>query len=126
MKKIEYLLTTFANFLLAMRRRMAELSELLLNISNIRIKIFSSVLKFKPRNFILRIRRAIAAFQIIGFIIIYYVKKTAYYLWITFKDAYILKEIRSFLVVILFSFFVYYFIVVELSVWAFGYSLLCY
>ncbi len=83
-------------------------------------------LKSWPRNSILRLRKFIAAVQIIGFVIIYYVKKGLYFLWLTFKDAFILKEIRSFLLVLLFSFFFYYFIVVELSVWVFGYSLLCY
>lgn len=82
--------------------------------------------RLKLSSLLLRLKKIFTAVQIIGYIIAYFIKKWAYFLWVMFNGGYFKVELKSFLFVLILSFFFYYFIVVELSIRVFGYSLLCY
>jgi hypothetical protein len=66
------------------------------------------------------------AIQVVFFIGKYYLDKGFYFFSTYFKNKAFWLEFRSLMPLVLLSFFIYYFIIIELSVLIFGYSLLCY
>jgi FlaA1/EpsC-like NDP-sugar epimerase len=73
-----------------------------------------------------KVKKFFIATQIVFYIIKYYLGKNYNYIIFYFQRDFIWFELKSIIPIILTSFFIYYFIIIELSIMLFGYSLLCY
>lgn len=71
-------------------------------------------------------KKLLTAIIIIFYILKYYFYKFFFKIWLYFLSEFIKLELFSWFTLVVFSFFFYYFIVIELSIFLFGYSLLCY
>ncbi|MBP7859360.1 hypothetical protein KA001_00125 [Patescibacteria group bacterium] len=72
------------------------------------------------------LKKFFIATQIIFYIVKYYLDKGFHFISSYFQNKVFWLEFRGLLPVVLISFFIYYFIIIELSILVFGYSLLCY